>query len=44
MYGPFTNEQLVGKALTGRRDQYVVATKFGFERACRRLADGERQS
>ena len=32
MYGPFTNEQLVGKALTGRRDQYVVATKFGFER------------
>ncbi|MFZ0919254.1 MAG: aldo/keto reductase [Candidatus Dormiibacterota bacterium] len=32
MYGPFTNEQLIGKALTGRRDQYVVATKFGFER------------
>ena len=32
MYGPYTNEQLVGKALTGRRDQYVVATKFGFER------------
>jgi aryl-alcohol dehydrogenase-like predicted oxidoreductase len=32
MYGPFTNEQLVGKALTGRRDQYVVATKFGIER------------
>jgi aryl-alcohol dehydrogenase-like predicted oxidoreductase len=36
MYGPFTNELLVGKALTGRRDQYVVATKFGFEQ----LADG----
>ena len=32
MYGPFTNEQLVGRALTGRRDQYVVATKFGIER------------
>jgi aryl-alcohol dehydrogenase-like predicted oxidoreductase len=31
-YGPFTNEELVGRALTGRRDQYVVATKFGFER------------
>jgi aryl-alcohol dehydrogenase-like predicted oxidoreductase len=32
MYGPFTNEALVGKALIGRRDQYVIATKFGFER------------
>jgi len=32
MYGPFTNEQLVGRALTGRRDRYVVATKFGIER------------
>ena len=32
MYGPFTNEQLIGKALTGRRDQFVVATKFGFVR------------
>jgi aryl-alcohol dehydrogenase-like predicted oxidoreductase len=32
MYGPFTNEELIGKALIGRRDQYVVATKFGFER------------
>ena len=32
MYGPFTNEELIGRALTGRRDQYVVATKFGFER------------
>lgn len=28
-YGPFTNEQLVGKALRGRRDQAVLATKFG---------------
>jgi aryl-alcohol dehydrogenase-like predicted oxidoreductase len=32
MYGPFTNEQLIGKALVGRRDQFVVATKFGFVR------------
>jgi aryl-alcohol dehydrogenase-like predicted oxidoreductase len=30
MYGPFTNEELIGKALTGRRDQFVIATKFGF--------------
>jgi aryl-alcohol dehydrogenase-like predicted oxidoreductase len=32
MYGPFTNEQLVGKALKGKRDQVVLATKFGNER------------
>jgi aryl-alcohol dehydrogenase-like predicted oxidoreductase len=32
MYGPFTNEQLVGKAIKGRRDQVVLATKFGNER------------
>ena len=29
MYGPFTNEELVGKAIAGRRDDCVVATKFG---------------
>ncbi|RKR73010.1 aldo/keto reductase [Frondihabitans australicus] len=29
MYGPFTNEQLLGRALQGKRDQVVVATKFG---------------
>ena len=29
MYGPFTNEELVGKAIAGRRDEFVVATKFG---------------
>jgi len=29
MYGPFANELLVGKAIRGRRDQVVVATKFG---------------
>src|SRR5690242_6136615 len=32
MYGPFTNEQLVGKAIADRRDRVVVATKFGNER------------
>src|SRR5512133_3817542 len=30
MYGPFTNEELVGRALAGRRDDVVIATKFGF--------------
>jgi aryl-alcohol dehydrogenase-like predicted oxidoreductase len=29
MYGPYLNEELLGRALTGRRDQVVVATKFG---------------
>ncbi|AMM21922.1 aldo/keto reductase [Frondihabitans sp. PAMC 28766] len=29
MYGPFTNEQLLGRALTGKRDGVVIATKFG---------------
>ncbi len=33
MYGPFTNERLVGPAIRGRRDQVVLATKFGNERA-----------
>jgi aryl-alcohol dehydrogenase-like predicted oxidoreductase len=32
MYGPFTNELLVGKAIAGRRDEIVLATKFGNER------------
>src|ERR1700712_1809746 len=30
IYGPYTNEELVGKALAGRRDEAVIATKFGF--------------
>ncbi len=38
MYGPFTNEKLVGKAITDRRDQVVLATKFGNVRG----EDGER--
>jgi aryl-alcohol dehydrogenase-like predicted oxidoreductase len=32
MYGPFTNEVLVGRAIAGRRDDVVLATKFGNER------------
>ncbi|WP_345216863.1 aldo/keto reductase [Georgenia halophila] len=36
MYGPFTNEQLVGKAIARRRDEVQLATKFGNER----LPDG----
>ncbi|MCA1729882.1 MAG: aldo/keto reductase, partial [Actinobacteria bacterium] len=32
MYGPFTNEKLVGKAIFDRRDEVVLATKFGNER------------
>src|SRR4051794_27584862 len=32
MYGPFTNEKLVGRAIADRRDQVVLATKFGNER------------
>ena len=31
MYGPFTNEELVGDALRERRDQAIIATKFGFD-------------
>jgi aryl-alcohol dehydrogenase-like predicted oxidoreductase len=31
VYGPFTNEELVGKALSPVRDQVVIATKFGFQ-------------
>ena len=32
MYGPFTNEQLVGRAIKDRRDEVQLATKFGNER------------
>jgi aryl-alcohol dehydrogenase-like predicted oxidoreductase len=33
MYGPFTNEELVGRAIADRRDRVTVATKFGNERS-----------
>lgn len=32
MYGPFINEELVGRAIKGKRNQYVIATKFGIVR------------
>src|SRR5713226_1742845 len=32
VYGPFANEELVGKAIRGRREQVVLATKFGIVR------------
>ena len=37
-YGPYTNEELVGKSIQGRRNKFVVATKFGF---VRNLADSQ---
>ena len=39
MYGPFENEKLVGKAIAGHRDEYVIATKFGVRPE--RNSDGE---
>jgi len=39
MYGPHTNEQLLGRALAGRRDRVVIATKFAIQRG----ADGSFQ-
>lgn len=38
IYGPFTNEQLVGRAVQGRRNQVVIASKFGFD-----ISGGARQ-
>ena len=38
VYGPFTNEELVGEALAPFREQVVIATKFGFELRARRPA------
>jgi aryl-alcohol dehydrogenase-like predicted oxidoreductase len=31
MYGPYTNEELLARALEGRRDRVIIATKFGFK-------------
>jgi aryl-alcohol dehydrogenase-like predicted oxidoreductase len=36
VYGPFRNEELLGRAMRGRRDEMVIATKFGF-----RIEDGK---
>src|SRR5579862_1733294 len=32
MYGPYKNEELVGRAIRGKRDQLIIATKFGIVR------------
>jgi aryl-alcohol dehydrogenase-like predicted oxidoreductase len=32
IYGPYTNEELVGRAIKGKRDKVVLATKFGIVR------------
>jgi len=37
-YGPFRNEELIGRFLAGRREQFVIATKFGFVRGAGPLA------
>lgn len=44
IYGPFTNEELVGKAIQGKRDKYVIATKCGIVMKNGQMAfDGSRQ-
>jgi aryl-alcohol dehydrogenase-like predicted oxidoreductase len=41
MYGPHTNEELIGRAIAGRRDEVVIATKFGVRPdGARRYLDG----
>ena len=44
VYGPFTNEELLGRALEGRRGQVVIATKFGFRVEEGKRFGGERDS
>ena len=53
MYGPYTNEELLGKAIAGRRDEVVIATKWGVRpappastarrRTCARSIEGSLQ-
>ena len=38
-YGPFANEELLGRAFRGRRDQVVIATKFGSRFDGNRIVD-----
>ncbi|MCM0082446.1 aldo/keto reductase [Geomonas sp. Red32] len=40
MYGPFTNEELVGRAIKGKRNDFVIATKFGIVRSNQPAANG----
>src|SRR5436190_16528782 len=49
-YGPYTNEELVGKAISGRRAEVVIATKFAFRKEqteggeWKRVIDGSREN
>ncbi len=43
-YGPFTNEELLGKAFKGRREQVTIATKFGFLIRDGKMVGAERDS
>ena len=43
-YGPFANEELIGRALEGRRDQVTIATKFGFRIEGGKQVGAERDS
>ena len=44
VYGPFLNEELLGRALKGRRDQVVIASKFGFRMENGKQVGAERDS
>ena len=44
VYGPFANEELIGRALKGRRDQVTIATKFGFRIEGGKQVGAERDS
>ena len=44
VYGPFTNEELLGRALRGRRGEVVIATKFGWRIEDGKMVSGERDS
>ena len=44
VYGPFANEELLGRALKGRRDEVVIATKFGFRIEGGKQVGAERDS
>ena len=44
VYGPFTNEELLGRALLGRRAEVVIATKFGFRLEGGKQVGNERDS
>lgn len=40
MYGPFTNEELLGRAIRGKRDKLIIATKFGIVRSSQAAPNG----